>query len=178
MLIQEYINNLNVKGKKHILMIVTPKGQYPTQFDGSEYLSLENSILKSPTSYIDLFEPDVPEIMQFTAFRLFLKPSICDKENLAQKSISKVNRMSEEQLRSFIVTKHFYDMVPSGKLSEEIAIKEGIQLANKFLEKYPIRDFEFASAILNKDSNEANVLIKIDFMNKDDNYYFDYIYVR
>lgn len=177
MAIQKYLEKLEGEGKRHVLMIVTPKGSYPTQFSRDDYTSLENAILDKPNAYIDLFEQDVAEIMQFTAFRLFLKPIICDKERLFDNSITMVNRLKKDQIISFFVTKHFYDNVPSGKLTEEEAINEGLTLAEQFLVKYPVNNFEFASVKLGKDSDEANILIKLDFKNDSNQYYFDYVYI-
>ncbi|WP_102274081.1 hypothetical protein [Cytobacillus massiliigabonensis] len=176
--INEYLNQLEGKGKRHVLLIVTPKGMYPTQFSRSEYYDLENAILKSPKSYIDLYEDDEPEIMQFTAFRLFLKPVICDSERLYDKSVSKVRRLKRDEIVSFIVAKQFFNTVPYGEQIEEEAISAGLITAKEFLEKYPLDKFEFASVKLGKDSNEANVFIKLNLKNESDNYYFDYVYVR
>ena len=67
---------------------------------------------------------------------------------------------------------------PSGSKKELEAINDGKKLGEKFIESYPPNDFEYAFAGLVKDSEEANVLIKTDFENKDRNYYFDYVYVR
>lgn len=36
MLITNYLENLVGEGKRHVLMIVTPKGSYPTQFSRDE----------------------------------------------------------------------------------------------------------------------------------------------
>ena len=177
MSITKYLEKLDGKGKRHVLMIVTPKGSYPTQFSRDDYTDLENAILDKPNSYIDLFEHEVPEIMQFTAFRLFLKPIICDKERLYDKSITRVNRLKKDQIISFFVTKHFYNNVPSGELAEEEAIKEGITSAEQFLEKYPVNNFDFASMELGKDSAEANILIKLNFKNSSNEHYFDYVYI-
>jgi hypothetical protein len=47
----------------------------------------------------------------------------------------------------------------------------------EFIKKYSLDQFEFASVALGKDSDEANVLIKLNFKNGNDNYYFDYVYV-
>lgn len=175
--IEKYLDKLVGEGKRHVLMIVTPKGSYPTQFSRDDYTRLENAILDKPNSYIDLFEQEVPEIMQFTAFRLFLKPIICDKERLYDNSLTMVNRLKKDQITSFFVTKYYYDNVPSGKLTEEEAINEGLILAEQFLVKYPINNFDFASVKLGKDSDEANILIKLDFKNDSNEHYFEYVYI-
>lgn len=177
MSIIKYLNQLEGRNKRHVLLIVTPKNEYPTQFSRAEYSEIEKSILKKPESYIDLYEEGIPEIMQFTAFRLFIKPVICDKERLYDRSITKVKRLDEDRIVSFIVAKHFYDTVPHGEKSEEEAIKYGWGQAQKFLNKYPINKFEFASVELEKDSDEANVFIKLDFKKESEKYYFDYVYV-
>ncbi len=176
--IDHYLGQLEGRGKRHVLLIATPKGEYPNQFSGSKYLNLEQAILENPKSYINLFEEDEPEIMQFTAFRLFLKPVICDKKLLHNKSLAKVKRMKKEEIVSFIVAEHFYDTVPHGEKTEEESIEFGLEKANAFLEKYPYEQYEFASVELGKDSDEANVFIKLDVKNESDNYYFDYVYVR
>lgn len=174
----QYLNQLEGQNKRHVLFIVTPKGEYPTQFSRAEYFNLENSILKEPKSYIEMYEEDVPEIMQFTAFRLFLKPVICDNERIYDRSIIKLKRLKEDEITSFIVAKHFFDTVPYSKKSEGEAINDGLIQAKEFLEKYPVSKFEFASVKLGKDSEEANVFIKLDLKNDSDDYYFDYVYVR
>ncbi|AJK87674.1 MULTISPECIES: hypothetical protein [Lysinibacillus] len=178
MSITNYLEKLDGTGKRHVLLIVTSKDSYPTQFSREEYANLEKAILDKPSSYIDLFEPEMPEIMQFTAFRLFLKPIICDKERLSDRSITKVNRLKKDQIISFFVTKHFYNTVPGGKLTQDEAINEGLIIAEQFLEKYPVNIYDFASVKLGKDSNEANILIKLDFKNDSNEHYFDYVYIN
>lgn len=176
--INNYLNKLEGNsGKRHVLLIVTPKDKYPNQFD-AEYYELESSVLAKPKSYINLYEEDEAEIMQYVAFRLFLKSVICDNYRLYDRSITRVHRMNRDEIISFIVAKHFYDTVPSGKKTEEEAIKEGILQAEAFLKQYPVEHFEFASVKLRKDSDEANVLIQMDFINNTDNFYFDYVYVH
>ncbi|MGG0569759.1 hypothetical protein ABE033_13750 [Priestia megaterium] len=177
MRINDYLNKLEGKsGKRHVLLIVTPKDNYPDQFS-EEYYELENTILAKPKSYIDLYGENENEIMQYVAFRLFLKPVICDNYRLYDRSKTKIKRMNKDEITSFIVAKHFYDTVPSSKKTEEEAITEGLLQADALLKQYPFKNFEFASVKLGKDSDEANVLIKLDFKNKSDNYYFDYVYV-
>ncbi|MDC7770350.1 hypothetical protein POL88_15590 [Priestia megaterium] len=178
MKINDYLNKLEGKsGKRHVLLIVTPKGKYPNQF-AEEYYELENEILAKPKSYMDLYEENEDEIMQYAAFRLFLKPIICDNYRLYDRSTTKVKRMNRDEIISFIVTKHFYDTVPSSEKTEEEAIKEGVVQAEVLLKQYPLENFEFASVKLGKDSDEANVFIKLDFKNESNNYYFDYVYIR
>lgn len=178
MAIMQYLDQLEGQNKRHVLLIVTPKGEYPTQFSRAEYYNLENSILEKPKSYIEMYEEDEPEIMQFTAFRMFLRPVICDKKLLHNKSLTKVKRVKKEEVISFIVAKHYYNTVPYGEKLEEEAISEGVLQAEKFLKKYPIEKFEFASVKLGKDSEEANVFIKLDLQNVSKDYYFDYVYVH
>ncbi|WP_391123523.1 hypothetical protein [Psychrobacillus sp. L3] len=177
MTIRKYLDQLEGKSKRHVLLIVTPKDEYPTQYS-NEYCELEQSILEKPKTYIELFEDGVPEIMQFTAFRLFIKPLICDKEQLSVKSTAHVRRLNEDEITSFIVVKHFYDTVRYGEKLEEDAISHGLVLATEFLENYPINKFEFATVALGKDTDEANVLINLDLKNKSDAYYFDHVYVN
>ncbi|WP_112181635.1 hypothetical protein [Paraliobacillus zengyii] len=175
--INKYIDCLEGKGKRHVLLIVTPRGSYPNQFSHSEYDGIESAILENPKSYISLFEEDEDEIMQYAAFRLYIKPVICDKYQLYDKSTLKLKRMKEKEIESFIITKHFYNTVPSSKENEEEAIRNGIKKAEDFKNKFPIENFEFATVELGKDSNEANVFIDLDFTNKNNNIHFDYIYV-
>lgn len=104
--------------------------------------------------------------MQFTAFRLFIKPLICDKEQLSVKSTAHVRRLNEDEITSFIVERHFYDTVRYVEKFEEDAISG---LVNKF---------EFATVALEKDSDDANVLINLDLKSNSDAYYFGYVYVN
>ncbi|MGD6781345.1 hypothetical protein ACQCT3_18085 [Sutcliffiella horikoshii] len=177
-MITQYIDKLEGRSKRHVLMIITPKGDYPTQFMNSSYEQLERSVLKNPDSYISLFEDDIPEVMQYVAFRLFLKPVICDKKYLHNNTVEKNKRMKKEDITAFVVTKYFYDTVPYGKKTEDEAINEGLVIAKDFLKKYPTEEFEYATVHLEKDSNGANVFIKLDFSLENDNYVLDYIYVR
>ncbi|QNK89862.1 hypothetical protein H7992_09545 [Sporosarcina sp. resist] len=176
--IEQYLDQLEGQNKRHVLLIITPKGEYPTQFSRKKYHNLEDSILENPKSYIGFYEEDVPEIMQFTAFRLFLKPLICDNERIYDRSISKVRRLKKDGIVSFVVAKHFYNTVPYGEKTEENAINEGLSRAEDFLRKYPIEEFEFASVELGKDSDEANIFIKLDLKHDNDDYYFDFVYVH
>lgn len=177
MTIRKYLDQLEGESKRHVLLIVTPKGAYPTQYS-REYYELEQAILENPKSYIELFEDSVPEIMQFTAFRLFLKSIICDNEQLSAQSITHVRRLDEAEITSFIVAKHYYDTVRYGEKLEEDAISHGLVQATEFLERYPVEKFEFGSVELGKDSNAANVLINLNLKNNSDTYYFDYVYVN
>ncbi|MED3888279.1 hypothetical protein [Priestia aryabhattai] len=176
--INDYLNKLEGKsGKRHVLLIVTPKGSYPDQFS-EEYLELENAVLAKPKSYIDLYGENEDEIMQYVAFRLFLKSAICDTYRLYDRSTTRVKRMNRNEITSFIVAKHFYDTVPSSKKTEEVAIADGLLQAEDLLKQYPFESFEFASVKLDKDSDEANVFIKLDFKNESNNYYFNYVYIH
>ncbi|MGD6879283.1 hypothetical protein [Bacillus infantis] len=178
MAIDDYLSKLaGESGKRHVLLIVTPRGNYPNQFD-EEYYDLEKAVLNKPKSYIDIYEENEDEIMQYVAFRLFLKSAICDYYRLYDRSTTKVKRISQDEIISFIVAKHFYNTVPSGEKTEEEAIGEGILQAESFLDQFPYTDFEFASVKLGKDSDEANVLIKLDFKNESDEYYFDHVYIH
>jgi hypothetical protein len=175
--INNHLKNLEGEsGKRHVLLIVTPKNNYPNQFD-AEYYDLESAVLAKPKAYISLFEENENEIMQYVAFRLFLKPSICDNYRLSDRSTTRVHRMKKDEVISFFVAKHFYDTVPSGVKTEEDAINEGILQADDFLKRYPTEHFEFASVKLRKDSDEANVLIDLDFKKDNDNFYFDHVYL-
>ena len=84
----------------------------------------------------------------------------------------------EEEIINFFAVKHFYNTVPYGEKKEEQAISDGKMEGKEFLKKFPLNKFEYASVRLEKDSDEANVLIKLDFQNVSDGYYFDYVYVR
>lgn len=177
MKIDNYLNKLEGKtGKRHVLLIITPKDNYPNQFD-EEYFVLENAVLANPKSYIDIYEENEAEIMQYVAFRLFIKSIICDNYRLYNRSTTRVKRINRDEIISFLVAKHFYNTVPSGLKTEEEAIEEGLLQAEDFLKRYPIENFEFASVSLEKHSNEADILNKLDFKNESDNYYFDYVYV-
>lgn len=165
------------RGKRHVLLIVTPKDRFPNQFD-NEYYDLESAILAKPKSYIDIYEEDEAEIMQYVAFRLFLKDTICDNYSLYNSTTTRVKRLNRDGIMSFIVAKHFYDTVRSGEKTEEEAIQEGLVQAEEFLGRFPYEKFDFASVKLTKDSDEANVLIKLDFKNDSNHYYFDYVYVH
>lgn len=177
MLYEEYLNLLNVKGKKHLLLIATPKGEYPNQYS-NEYFDLETSLLANPDSYIDLFEEGKKEIMQYVAFRLYLKSFICDDYRLQYKTTEKLKRFSKDQVESFFVVKEFFNTFPNEEKEEIDAINDGLSYAKTFFEKYPFDKFEFATVQLGKDSDEANVFLKLDLKNDSNNYYFDYVYVR
>lgn len=177
MVIMDYLDKLEGTSKRHVLLIVTPKDNYPNQFD-KEYYALEKTILAKPKSYIDIFEEEEAEIMQYVAFRLFLKEIICDNYRLYDRSTQRVKRMSRDEIISFNVAKHFYEAVPSGEKTEEEAIKEGVLQAEDFLKQYSFEDYEFATVSLEKDSDEANLITKLDFRNESDNFYFDYVYVH
>ncbi|WP_430788395.1 hypothetical protein VBD025_00860 [Virgibacillus flavescens] len=178
--ITNYINKLEGKGKRHVLLIITPKGEYPNQFSRREFQNLENAILEKPKSYISLFEDDENEIMEYAAFRLFLKPVICDNYRLHDKSTIKLKRLNEEEIKSFTITKHFYETVPYGKKKEQEAINDGIKKAEQFKKDFPIDNYEFASVKLDKNSDEANIFIDLNLKsNKNDkDIYFDFIYVH
>ena len=176
--ITSFIDRLEGKGKRHVLLIVTPKGNYPNQFSGKEYDKLEYSILLNPKSFISLFEEGEKEIMQYVAFRLFLKPVICDSYRLYNKQTIKLKRMGLEEIESFMVTKRFYSTVPYNEETEQEAINIGVNEFKHFIRKYPFEQFEFATVYLDKDSEEANLIPGIDFTNKNKNeIYFDYVYV-
>ncbi|MDO3675929.1 hypothetical protein [Paenibacillus ehimensis] len=178
MSINSYLDKLEGTSKRHVLLIVTPKEKYPNQYLDETYYELEKSILEKPRSYISVYGDDPNEVMQFVAFREYIRPEFTDRYLLREDRTNKVKRMDEKELISFIVAKHFYDTVPYGEKKEEEAIKDGEVQANQFLEKYPLSRFEHASVVLGKDTKEANVLIKLNFTNLSDNYYFDYVYVR
>lgn len=175
--IRKYLDRLEGRGKRHVLMIVTPRGEYPTQFMDKEYIDLEYSVLKYPENYIPLFEEGVPEIMRYAAFRLFIKPIICDHESLRDKSVTKLKRMNTDDIVSFVVAKHYYETVPFSEKTKEDAIEHGINLADNLLNKYPQDQFEFATVHLGKDSDQANVFINLEFNYDDDSYLLDYVYV-
>lgn len=177
MKINHYLSKLEGEGKRHVLIIVTPKNEYPDHILDNRFYNLEQSILKKPKSYIDIYEENQNEIMQYVAFRLFLSSVICDRYSLVNRITTKIKRLNEKEIISFFVAKYFYDTVPSGKKKEEEAVDEGEIQAEEFLAKYPFDKFEYASVELGKDSDEANVLIKLDFHNQNNNYYFDYVYV-
>jgi hypothetical protein len=176
--IHNYIDRLEGKSKRHVLLIVTPKDKYPINFLEEDYYSLEKSILQTPKEYMSLYHDDPNEIMQYVAFREYLRPLICDKYNMAYRTIEKIRRLRKEDIISFIVTKHFFDTVPSSLKKEEVAITDGLSLAEDFLKKFPLDKFEHTSVKVGKDSTEANVLIDISFENKSNDYYFDHVYVR
>lgn len=178
MTIDNYIDKLEGEGKRHVLLIVTPKDKYPDQFFDNRFYNLEQAVLKNSNSYTNIYEENQNEIMQYVALRLFLRPVICDKYSVRNRTITKIKRLSEREIISFFVAKHFYETVLFGEKNEEEAINDGKIQAKEFLEKYPLDNFEFASVRLTKDSDKANVLIKLDFENKNKNYYFDYVYVH
>lgn len=178
MKILNYLSKLEGKNKRHVLLIITPKGEYPNQFSNEQFYSLEKAILNKPKSYSYIYNENENEIMQYVAFRLFLKPVICDNYSLVNKTTTKVKRINEEGIRSFFVAKSFYDTVPFGKKTEKEAIDYGLSHSNNFLKRFPLDKFDYASVALTKDSNEANTLILLDFKNKSNSYYFDYVYVN
>lgn len=175
MYINDYLNKLEVQGKKHVLLIATPKDKYPNQYD-AEYYKLENAILAEPKSYLGIYEENEDEIMQYVAFRIFLKPIICDYYSVSNRTTTKVKRFGRDEIISFIVAKHYYDTVPVGVKTEVEAIEDGKLQAENFLKQYPIEKFEFASVQLRKDRGETNILLKLNFKKESDNYYFDHIY--
>ncbi|NFA59473.1 hypothetical protein K8O96_12055 [Clostridium sporogenes] len=177
MKIESYLEKLEGNSKRHVLLIMTPKDEYPNQFSYDEYFNLEESILDKPKSYVGIYDKNQDEIMQYVVFRLFLKPMICDKYRLSNRTITKVKRIKKEEIVSFFVAKSFYDTVPSGEKTQDEAIDYGITKGEEFLKEFPLDKFEYASVALDKDSDEANTLISLDFTNKNDKYYFDYVYV-
>lgn len=178
MSIHDYLDRLEGKSKRHVLLIVTPKDKYPINFLEEDYYSLERAILQTPKAYMSLYGDDPNEIMQYVAFREYLRPLICDKYHMANKKTEKVKRLRKEDIVSFIVAKHFFDTVPSSQKKEEEAITDGLSLAEEFLLKFPLSKFEHTSVKVGKDSTEANVLIEISFENRINNYYFDHVYIR
>jgi hypothetical protein len=178
MSIYDYLDKLEGKSKRHMLLIVTPKDKYPINFLEEEYYLLEKSILQKPKGYMSLYGDDPNEIMQYVAFRQYLRPLICDKYDMVYKKNDKIKRAKKEEITSFIVTKHFFDNVPSGLKTEDAAISDGLNLAKDFISKFPLSRFEHVLVKVRKDSNEANVLIDISFENKTEDYYFDHVYIR
>lgn len=178
MRIDEYIDNLQVQGKKHIVMIVTPKDEYPDNFIDVKYHKFEKGILKNPLSYISLYDSGQSEIMQYTAFRIFVKPVICDKYSIRYRTTEKLRRLNEKGIRSFFVVQRFYESVPSGTRTEAESINEGNNRSLDFIAKHPLEHFEYGFAIIEKDSNEANVLMDIDFNGENEGYYFAPVYVH
>lgn len=175
--IESYLGNLEGNHKRHVLLIMTPKDKYPNQFSYDEYFNLEESILDKPKSYVGIYDKNQDEIMQYVAFRLFLKSKVCDRYSLSNKMMAKVRRINREGIISFFVVKSFYDTVPSGEKKQKEAIDYGLTKGKEFLKRFPLDKFEYVSVALDKDSNEANVLISLDFTNQSDKYYFDYVYV-
>lgn len=175
--IEKYLDELEGVGKRHVLLIATPKDEYPDHILDNKFYKLEQSVLMKPRAYIGIYEDD-DEIMQYVAFRLFLSPVICDKYSLRSMTTTKIRRLSEREIINFFVIRHFYNTVPYGEKKEEEAINDGKTEGKEFLKKYPIDKFEHTSVNVGKDSDEANVLIKLKFENKNNDYYFDYVYVR
>ncbi|MEK4188091.1 hypothetical protein [Paenibacillus sp. FSL L8-0494] len=178
MSIHDYLDRLEGNSKRHILLIVTPKEKYPINFLDENYYSLENSILQTPKEYMSLYGDDPNEIMHYVAFREYLRPVISDKYSVAYQTTDKIKRSRKEEIISFIVAKHFYDNVPSGTKKEDAAISDGLILADDFLSKFPLNKFEHVLVKVGKNSDEANVLIDISFQNRNDDYYFDHVYIH
>ena len=176
--IHQYLDKLEGNSKRHVLLIVAPKEKYPINLLEEEYYALERSILKNPRECISLYGDDPNEIMQYVAFRLYIRPIICDKYSMSNNRTDKFKRAKKEEITSFIITKHFFNTVPTSLLSEEESIIEGLTLAKDFLDKFPIDRYEHVLVKVGKDSDEANILIDISFENNNEDYYFDRVYIR
>lgn len=173
--IESYISQLGGNGKRPVLLIVTPKNEYPKYLSDERYNNFEKAILKNPKSYTYIFEENEKEIMQYVGFRYFLKPAICEYHNGLAENLKKLN---EKDVINFFIAKHFFATVPFGEKSEEEAIKYGKELGGKFIDKFPINKFEYTSTFFVKDSEQYNMLMKLDFNNQNINYYFDYVYIH
>jgi hypothetical protein len=178
MQINHYLNHLEVVGKKHILLIVTPKDEYPITLLDNKFYRLEQSVLENPKSFISIYEEGQNEIMQYAAFRLFVSPVICDKYNIEDRGLRKVKRLEYKGIVSFFVIKHFYDTVPYGEKNEEDAINGGQAKAAEFLQTHPLPKYEYACVTLQKDSNEANVILDLTFKQESEDYYLGRVYAR
>ncbi|GIO88550.1 hypothetical protein J25TS5_54820 [Paenibacillus faecis] len=178
MSIDQYLDRLEGSSKRHILLIVAPKGKYPINFLDEDYHSFERSILQNPKEYISLYGDDPNEIMQYVAFREYIRPLICDKYSLVYNTKEKVRRATKEEITSFIVAKSFFDSVPSGLKTEEESIEDGLTQAYDFLNKFSLERFEHTLVKLGKDSDEANVVINISLKNNTDEYYFERVHIR
>lgn len=143
--IMKYLDQLEGNSKRYVLLIIAPKEKYPIQIIDDLFYKLENSILEKPKSYISIYGEDPNEMMQYVAFRQYLSPVICDKYSLSNRSKTKLKRLNEKEIISFLVAKRFYDTVPYGEKTEEEAIREGKTNAEGFLVKYPLSQFEHAS---------------------------------
>ncbi|MEB4781411.1 hypothetical protein P5G60_06595 [Paenibacillus jamilae] len=176
--IDKFLEILEGERKRHVLLIVTPQGKYPINILGQDFYDLEKAVLSEPKSYISIYEEGTNEIMQFTAFRLFLSQIIADKYDLPYKTTDKVKRMDGKELEAFFVAKSFFDTVPFGVKTEKEAIESGKNTCADFLNKYPQSKFEYATVALRKDSNEANVILDLSIKNQSEDYYFDRVYIR
>ncbi|WP_339307656.1 hypothetical protein [Paenibacillus sp. FSL R5-0519] len=174
--IQNYLDSLNSSGKHHLILVVAPKGEFPTDIIDQKYLMFEKSILKNPKSYIGLYENELDEIMQFTAFRIFLKDEVTDHYNLPYSTVEGKKRATSEEVLNFFVVKEFYNHVPHGNKSEEDAITEGTESGREFLKKYNNDEYEYVITSLGKHSNAANVLLDINF-SSNEAYHFDKVYI-
>jgi hypothetical protein len=176
MQINYYLNILQVVGIKHIMLIVTPKDEYPISILDDKFYKLEQSVLVDPKSYISVYEEGENEIMQYVAFRMFISRVICDQYNLHDRSVNRVKRLDINGLVSFFVVKHFYDTVPYGENNGEEAINEGERKAKEFLQDHPLDRYEYACVTLEKDSIEANVLLDLHLNNESMDFYFGRVY--
>lgn len=175
MKIESYISHFGGNGKRPVLLIVTPKNEYPKYLSDERYNNFERAILKNPKSYTYIFEENENEIMQYVGFRHFIKPAICNYYNRPAENLKKLN---EKDVINFFIVKHFYETVPFGLKVEDEAIESGRELGNKFIDKFPIDKFEYASTFFIKDSDECNLLMKLDFNYQNSDYYFDYVYIH
>lgn len=174
MKLEDYIDMFNAPGKRFYLLTVTPTGSYPKRFDSKGF---EHFILKSPKSYLYIYEPDSPEMMHQAAFKFFILPLISDKYDMIHREDKPVKRLNKKEILAYFVLEEFYDKVPSGKLSEEEAIKIGKQNAEKFILAHPLEDFEYGFISISKNDDEVQTLMQIDFVKDNTNYIFKYVYV-
>lgn len=172
--IRKYLDLLGVKGKKFALLSLSPTDMYPEKY-GEKFELFVQNVLSDEEKFIPLIDNERKEIVQDVAFKLFTMPIIADSNDLLNSRLKMRQRANQEKVKAFIVLKVFYENVPSGKLKEDEAIKQGIEAAEQFIIKYPLNKHDVVITIEDRHEYSVGILNDIDFECKN-GYYFDFRY--
>ncbi|MFV8519303.1 hypothetical protein [Bacillus sp. SBS7] len=174
--IRKYLETLGVDGKRFVLLTITPKGKYPTQFQDEDYSMFLNNILRDKESYLGIYEPENKEMMGYVAFTLFTQPLICDKYELPYQTTKRRPRATTKEIEAFLVLKEFYKYVPSEKMNEKEAIAKGIELSKEFLDRFDKENLDCVITVAERHQTGVDILNDLTFNQSNDKYYFDYVY--
>jgi hypothetical protein len=175
-MIQKYLDAVDVTGKSFVLCAITPKEKFPQKSYSEDFHMFAKQILTDDDNYISLFEAGRKEILQDVAFKIYTLPLIGDSYDFQHRRIVKQKRATKEQIEAFIVLKEYYNTVPHGELSEEEAVRNGLEKADSFIKKYPSNKHDIVIKNVKRHEDGVSILREMTFNNDNDEYYFGFCY--